>query len=131
MPSDLARTLFPVELKVQITNIKITHHRVIEDICIHLWIICWFSPCCISVWKKMFANGAIMFHFKRTGVLQRTLGIVVFIDLNTYVLNGMNFKTFLKENYAIALLDSCYLLKKYWARNWTSCSDCAYGVFIL
>ena len=61
----------------------------------------------------MFANGEIMFHFKRAGVLQRTLGIVVFIDLNTYVLNGMNFKTFLKENYAIALLDSYYLLKKY------------------
>ena len=32
MPSDLARTLFPVELKVQITKIKITHLRAIEDI---------------------------------------------------------------------------------------------------
>ena len=63
----------------------------------------------VSVFE-MFANGE-MFHFKRIGVLQRTFGIVVFIDMNTYVLNGTNFKMFLKENYTIALLDSCYLLK--------------------
>ena len=60
---------------------------------------------------EMFANGEIMFHFKGIGVLQRTFGIVIFIDMNTYVLNGTNFKMFLKENYTIALLDSCYLLK--------------------
>ena len=64
----------------------------------------------VSVFE-MFANGEIMFHFKRIGVLQRTFGIVVFIDMNTYVFNGTNFKMFLKENYTIALLDSCYLLK--------------------
>ena len=61
----------------------------------------------------MLANGEIMFHFKRIGVLQRTFGIVVLIDLKTYVLNGMNFETFMKENYAIAFLDICYLLNKY------------------
>ena len=38
-------------------------------------------------------------------------GVVVFIDMNTYTEVGMSFKTFLKENYAIAL-DSCYLFTK-------------------
>ena len=52
-----------------------------------------------------------MFHFKRIGVLQRTFGAAVFIDMNTYVLNGTNFKIFLKGNYTIALLDNCCLLK--------------------
>ena len=41
-------------------------------------------------------------------------GLVVFIDINKYILTegGRSFKTFLKDNYAIAL-DSCvmYLLK--------------------
>ena len=37
IPSELARTLFPVELKAQMTKMKISHHRVIiEDECIHL-----------------------------------------------------------------------------------------------
>ena len=35
IPSELARTLFPVELKVQITKMKIAYHRVIGDGCIH------------------------------------------------------------------------------------------------
>ena len=36
-------------------------------------------------------------------------GLVVFIDINTYILTeGRNFKRFLKENYAI-VLSSCYL----------------------
>ena len=34
----------------------------------------------------MFANGEIMFHFKRTGVPKTTFGPVVSIDMNTYVL---------------------------------------------
>ena len=55
-------------------------------------------------------NGEIMFNFKRVGI-EKTSGVVVFIDMNTYVLNSTNFKTFLKENYAMALLGSCYLLK--------------------
>ena len=39
-------------------------------------------------------------------------GLVVFIDMNTYILTkSWNFKTFLKENYAITL-DSCYLFAK-------------------
>ena len=39
-------------------------------------------------------------------------GQVVFIDMYTYILTeGKNFKTFLKENYAIAL-DSCNLFTK-------------------
>ena len=38
--------------------------------------------------------------------------LVVFVDMTTYILTvGRNFKTFLKENYAIAL-DSCYLSTK-------------------
>ena len=39
-------------------------------------------------------------------------GIVVSIDMNMYILTeSRNFKTLLKENYAIAL-DSCYLFTK-------------------
>ena len=38
-------------------------------------------------------------------------GVVVFIDMNTHTEVGMSFKTFLKENYSIAL-DSCYLFTK-------------------
>ena len=38
-------------------------------------------------------------------------GRVVFIDMSTYTKVGMSFKTFLKENYAIAL-DSCYVFTK-------------------
>ena len=38
-------------------------------------------------------------------------GLVVFIDMNTYTEVGMSFRTFLKENYAVAL-DSCYLFTK-------------------
>ena len=40
-------------------------------------------------------------------------GLVVFTDMNTYILTegGRSFKTFLKENYAVAL-DSCYLFTK-------------------
>ena len=34
--------------------------------------------------------------------------MLAFIAMNIYILKGTNFKTFLKENYAIAL-DSCYL----------------------
>ena len=40
-------------------------------------------------------------------------GLVVFIDMNMYILTekAWSFKTFFKENYAIAL-DSCYLFTK-------------------
>ena len=39
-------------------------------------------------------------------------GLVVFIDMNRYILTeGSNFKTFLKDNYAVALED-CYLFAK-------------------
>ena len=39
--------------------------------------------------------------------------LVIFMDINTYILteSSGNFKTFFKENYAIALC-SCYMLKK-------------------
>ena len=38
--------------------------------------------------------------------------LVVFVDMDTYILTEVsNFKTFLKENYAIAL-SSCYLFTK-------------------
>ena len=38
--------------------------------------------------------------------------LVIFIDMTTYILTeGKNFKTFLKENNAIAL-DNCYLFTK-------------------
>ena len=38
--------------------------------------------------------------------------LVAFIDMSTYILTeGMNFKTFLKKNYAFAL-DNCYLSTK-------------------
>ena len=41
-----------------------------------------------------------------------TYELVVFVDMNTYILTiGRNFKTFLKENYVIAL-GSCYLSTK-------------------
>ena len=36
---------------------------------------------------------------------------MTFIDINTYIIDGTSFKTFLKK-YASALLESCYLLKK-------------------
>ena len=71
--SELARTLFLVELKVQMTKMKIPHHRVTEDGCIHLWILAepisvLLSFKCNQWWwcvqKKMF-NGEIIFHFKR------------------------------------------------------------------
>ena len=38
-------------------------------------------------------------------------GLVVFIDMNTDTEVGRSFKTFLEEDYAIAL-DSCYLFTK-------------------
>ena len=42
----------------------------------------------------------------------RPCGLVVFMDMNTYILTeGSDFKTFLRENYAIAL-NSCYLFTK-------------------
>ena len=101
--SELARTLFPVELKAQMTKMKISHHSVIiEDECIHLWILAdsvsvpssfkcsqWWC-----VWKKIF-HGEIIFHFKRIGT-KRTCGLVVFVERNTQIFNGTNFKTFLK-----------------------------------
>ena len=34
----------------------------------------------------MFANGEIMFHFKRIEIPKRTFGLVVSIDMNTHVL---------------------------------------------
>ena len=38
-------------------------------------------------------------------------GLVVFIDMNMYILaEGKNLKTFLKENYATALDSNCYQL---------------------
>ena len=47
-------------------------------------------------------------------------GLVVFIDMNTYILTGgKNLKIFLQENYTI-VLDNCYLFtKKCWALYWT------------
>ena len=49
-------------------------------------------------------------------------GLVIFIAVSTiWILTEVrSFKTFLKENYAIAL-DSCYLFtKKCWTWNWTA-----------
>ena len=47
-------------------------------------------------------------------------GLVVFIDINTYILTGgKNLKIFLQENYTV-VLDNCYLFtKKCWALYWT------------
>ena len=51
--------------------------------------------------------------------------LVVFVDMDTYILTeNRNFKTFLKENYAIAL-DSCYLFTK---KLFEHDNDSAYGV---
>ena len=53
------------------------------------------------------------------------------MDINTYILtesNG-NFKTFLKENYAIALC-SCYMLKKNVEHRTEHDADNAYEVCI-
>ena len=73
-------------------------------------------------------NGEIIFHLESIWGLKNTCELVVFIYMNTYNLKGRNFKTFLKENYAIAL-DTVviHLLKKCWAWNWT-CFDSAYGL---
>ena len=43
--------------------------------------------------------------------VKSTFELVVFIDTDTYILKDVNYKTFLKENYAIAL-DSHYLFTK-------------------
>ena len=57
--------------------------------------------------KKLSTKIPIFSSFK---VLFR--GLVVFTDINRYILKeGRNFKTLLKENYAVAL-DSCYLFTK-------------------
>ena len=48
--------------------------------------------------------------------------LVVFRDMNTYMLKGRDFKTFLKENYAVAL-ESYYMFIEHDA-------DSAYGVCI-
>ena len=49
-------------------------------------------------------------NISRTGTESTcALVLVVFIDMNTYTLTkSMNFKTFMKENYTIAL-DNCNL----------------------
>ena len=57
-------------------------------------------------------NGEIIFHLNRIGTEKHTQTSGLYINMNTYILaKGWNFKTFLKENYAIAL-DSCYLFNK-------------------
>ena len=48
--------------------------------------------------------------------------LVVFRDMNTYMLKGRDFKTFLKENYAVTL-ESYYMFIEHDA-------DSAYGVCI-
>ena len=65
-----------------------------------------------AVSDGVFKKRRLMEKIFQGQVLKSTCGIVVFIDMNTYILTkGRNFKTFLKENYAIAL-DSCYLFFK-------------------
>ena len=52
-------------------------------------------------------NGEIIFHLKKIGTEKHMQTSGFFIDMNTYILTkSRNFKTFLKENYAVAL-DSC------------------------
>ena len=59
-------------------------------------------------------------------------GLVVFIDMTTYITKGKNFKAFLAENYAIALallwIDVTYLLKN--VEHGIEHVDGAYGVCI-
>ena len=44
-------------------------------------------------------------HLKKIKGMKSTCGLVIFIDMNTYILTkGRNFKTFLKKNYAIAFV---------------------------
>ena len=43
----------------------------------------------------------------------RSCKVVVFIDMNLYICSeGRNFKTFFEENYAITVVESCYLFTK-------------------
>ena len=66
----------------------------------------------------MFLQRGACMHQKSQQSIQKSCvpdflyGLVVFIDMNTYILTeGGNFKTFFKENYAIAL-ERCYLFTK-------------------
>ena len=70
------------------------------------------SQCFINVLNAV-GDGVVCFISRTRGyVLKSTCGLVVFIDMNTYILaEGRNFKTFLKKSYAVAL-DSYYLFTK-------------------
>ena len=77
----------------------------------------------LDTWRKISSrhtkNCAPVFAI--VSVLKLPLcGLVVFIDMNTYILTGgKNLKIFLQENYTI-VLDNCYLFtKKCWALYWT------------
>ena len=77
----------------------------------------------LDTWRKISSrhtkNCAPVFAI--VSVLKLPLcGLVVFIDINTYILTGgKNLKIFLQENYTI-VLDNCYLFtKKCWALYWT------------
>ena len=68
-----------------------------------------YSPWCMHTYAKSLTQRGIQ---KILSALKLILcGVVVFIDMNTHTEVGMSFKTFLKENYLIAL-DSCYLFTK-------------------
>ena len=77
----------------------------------------------LDTWRKISSrhtkNCAPVFAI--VSVLKLPLcGLVVFIDINTYILTGgKNLKIFLQENYTI-VLDNFYLFtKKCWALYWT------------
>ena len=90
---------------------KMTHHRVIRDGCIHLLILAVsqsvtqsvFYQVLIAVSDAVFKGNCLTekyISFKNG----RYCGLVVFINVNTCILTkGGNYKTFLKENYAVAL----------------------------
>ena len=69
-----------------------------------------------NITRRTFLHRGACIHQKSQQGIQKIIsalklilcGLVVFIDMNTYTEVGRNFKTFLKENYAIAL-GSCYL----------------------
>ena len=113
------------------TKIKITHHRVMGNGCVHLWIgLLAVSQSVFYQVLNAVSDGAL------TSILQWRNNIsfkkdrywkacicgwrVVFIDMKmrrTHILTkGRSFKTFLKENYVIAL-NSLYLFTK--KKCWT------------
>ena len=67
------------------------------------------------IMESLFLQHGVCMHEKSQQSIQKSCvpeflyGLVVFIDMNTYILTeGKDFKAFLKQNYAITL-ERCYL----------------------